>query len=70
MRCHKTSILTVVVCVLAISVPHSAIAEELNVNLVTDGIILAGGLAAAGLSELLPSLPPPWGALGTPTPQA
>ncbi|MGO9310710.1 MAG: phosphatase PAP2 family protein [Spirochaetia bacterium] len=66
MRCHKNGLLVVVVCALVISVPRPAIAEELNVNLVTDGIILAGGLAAAGLSELLPSLPPPWGALGTP----
>jgi hypothetical protein len=51
--------------VLALSVAQPACADRLNVDPVTDGIILAGGAAAAGLSELLlPSLPTPWGSLG------
>jgi undecaprenyl-diphosphatase len=42
-------------------------ADGLKVDFVTDSIILAGGVAAAGLSEfLLPGLPSPWGSLGTP----
>jgi len=46
---------------------HYGFADKLNVDPVTDGIILAGGVAAAALTELLlPPLPPPWGTLGTP----
>jgi membrane-associated phospholipid phosphatase len=42
-------------------------ADGMKVDVVTDGIILAGGVAAAGLTELLlPGLPSPWGSLGTP----
>ena len=53
--------------VFAIAQGHQTFADALKVDLLTDGIILAGGVAAAGLSELLlPSLPPPWGSLGTP----
>jgi len=53
--------------VLVLSAAQATFAESLKVDLVTDSIILAGGVAAAGLSELLlPSLPPPWGSLGTP----
>jgi len=53
--------------VLALSVGQPSFADRLHVDFVTDGIILAGGAAAAGLSELLlPQLPPPWGSLGTP----
>jgi membrane-associated phospholipid phosphatase len=56
---------TVGLFVLALSVAQPACADRLNVDPVTDGIILAGGAAAAGLSELLlPSLPTPWGSLG------
>jgi membrane-associated phospholipid phosphatase len=49
------------------SLPRATSAGALNVDLASDGAILAGGIAAAGLSELLPSLPSPWGGLGAPT---
>jgi len=51
---------------LALSIVRPTFADVPRVDLVTDGIILAGGVAAAGLSELLGSLPPPWGSLGAP----
>jgi undecaprenyl-diphosphatase len=66
MNTCKTSLLALVAFILALSPAQPNFANGLKVDPVTDGIILAGGVVAAGLSELLPSLPPPWGGLGTP----
>ncbi len=63
----KTWIFAIALFILAFGLGQSVSADGLKVDLVTDGIILAGGMAAAVLSDqLLPPLPPPWGSLGTP----
>jgi len=62
----RTFLCAVVLFVLALATPWPAAADSLRVDPLTDGLSLAGGVAAAGLSELLGRVPPPWGGLGGP----
>jgi membrane-associated phospholipid phosphatase len=60
-------IIVLVICGLLAAGTSSATADSIRLDWAVDGPLLGGGVALAGIGELLlPKLPPPWGPLGAP----